>query len=72
MGIFRRKENAAADEARTDRLLNGVDQAYTARTGHVGGAASPDLDEFEETVLHAVARDPEAPYPPPGHGYPRR
>ncbi|CAM5530210.1 hypothetical protein SALBM135S_00864 [Streptomyces alboniger] len=70
MGIFRRQETASDDAARTGRLLDGVDAAYTARTGHTGDG--PDLDEFEETVLHAVARDPGAPYPPPGHGYPRR
>jgi hypothetical protein len=69
MDIFRRRESVANDDARTGRLLNGVDSAYRARTGTDDG---PDLDEFEETVLHAVARDPSAPYPPDGHSYPRR
>ncbi|MFI1678821.1 hypothetical protein [Streptomyces sp. NPDC020607] len=70
MGFLHRTETPDDDEARTGRLLDGVDAAYTARTGCVGDG--PDLDVFEETVLHATARDPEATYPPPGHGYPRR
>ncbi|MFD6432838.1 hypothetical protein [Streptomyces venezuelae] len=69
MALFRRQETASDDQARTGRHLDSVDQAYTARTGQVDG---PPLDEFEETVLHGVVPDPGAPYPPPGHGYPRR
>ncbi|MFJ4623045.1 hypothetical protein [Streptomyces sp. NPDC088812] len=70
MGIFRRRETAADDQARTGRLLDGVDTAYATRTGDpVDGGP---LTAFEETVLGAAAPEPGATYPPPGHGYPRR
>ena len=68
MGI--RRETQRHDDKRTTRLLDGVDSAYAARTGDpVNGG---ELTDFEETVLHGVARDPATPYPPAGHGYPRR
>lgn len=70
MGIFRRTETPADDDARSDRLMDDVDTVYAARTGN--GATGDDLDDFEETVLFAAIPDPGAPYPPPGHGYPRR
>jgi hypothetical protein len=70
MGIFNRRETAADDDARTGRLLQGVENAYAQRTGDpVDGGP---LDEFEETVLGASVPPPGASYPPPGHGYPRR
>ena len=66
----RRRETAADDQARTLRLLDGVESAYDARTGDpVDGGP---LTEFEETVLGAVAPQAGTTYPPPGHGYPRR
>ncbi|MHB9857641.1 hypothetical protein [Streptomyces sp. YIM S03343] len=70
MSLFRRSENPADDQARTSRLLQGVEDAYAARTGDpINGG---DLDQFEETVLSAAAPQHDSPYPPPGHGYPRR
>lgn len=70
MGLFSRRETATDDQARTGRLLDGVESAYAARTGDpVDGGP---LTEFEETVLGAAAPQAGAPYPPPGHGYPRR
>lgn len=68
--IFRRAETKAHDDARTGRLLDGLETAYAVRTGDpVNGG---DLTEFEETVLFAVAGDPAQPYPPAGHTYPRK
>lgn len=66
----RRRETPTHDKARTGRLLDALDAAYTARTGDLvdGGP----LTDFETTVLFGVAGDPALPYPPPGHGYPRR
>lgn len=70
MGIFRRTENAADDEARTGRILQGVEDAYAARTGDACGDAA--LTTFEETVLRAAVPADGTPYPPPGHTYPSR
>ncbi|MBD9735218.1 hypothetical protein IGX29_26120 [Streptomyces sp. H28] len=70
MGIFRRRETAADDQARTGRLLDGLDAAYTARTGEVCG--EEPLDAFEDVVIDAAGAEATGPYPPPGHGYPRR
>ncbi|MFF7013236.1 hypothetical protein ACFY9Y_35080 [Streptomyces fimicarius] len=70
MPFFRRSETAAHDDARTGRLLDGLESAYAARTGDpVNGG---DLTPFEETVLFAVAGDPTQQYPPAGHTYPKR
>ncbi len=65
-----RRETKKHDEARTGRLLDGLETAYAVRTGDPCGDA--DLTEFEETVLFAVAGDPAQPYPPAGHSFPRR
>lgn len=68
MGL--RRETKRDDDARTGRLLDGLDAAYAIRTGDpVDGG---DMTDFEETVLFSVAGDPAQPYPPPGHGYPKR
>jgi hypothetical protein len=70
MSFFRRTETAADDHARTGRILDSLDNAYTARTGDpVNGG---DLTPFEEVVLEGAAPLPGDPYPPPGHTYPRR
>ncbi|MFE9936343.1 hypothetical protein [Streptomyces hirsutus] len=70
MPLFRRTETAADDQARTSRLLDGVESAYAARTGDpVDGGL---LTEFEETILGAAAPQDGTAYPPPGHSYPRR
>ncbi|MFF9758591.1 hypothetical protein ACF1G4_03320 [Streptomyces caelestis] len=70
MALFRRRETPADDQARTGRLLQGVEDAYAKRTGDpVDGG---ELTQFEETVLFASAPPADATYPPPGHGYPRR
>lgn len=70
MGFRRRTETDADDQARTSRLLQGVEDAYAARTGDpVDGGP---LTEFEETVLGAAVPQHGTPYPPPGHTYPRR
>ncbi|MBL3670248.1 hypothetical protein JL475_30590 [Streptomyces sp. M2CJ-2] len=70
MGFLRRRETAADDQARTGRLLQGLEDAYAARTGDpVDGGP---LDEFEETVINAAAAQYGTPYPPAGHDYPRR
>lgn len=70
MALFRRRETPADDQARTGRLLQGVEDAYAARTGDpVDGG---ELTEFEETVLGAAAPQAGTTYPPPGHTYPRR
>ncbi|GGV86790.1 hypothetical protein GCM10010294_67860 [Streptomyces griseoloalbus] len=70
MGIFNRRETAADDQARTTRLLNGLEAAYAARTGDPCGDA--DLDDFEEVIVSATGAECEPPYPPAGHTYPRR
>ncbi|MFD7416873.1 hypothetical protein [Kitasatospora purpeofusca] len=68
MGIFRRRETAADDNARTTRFLDGLEGAYEERRQ---GLDLP-LTQFEEVVLDAsVALSGEA-YPPAGHTYPKR
>ncbi|MER6147974.1 hypothetical protein [Streptomyces hirsutus] len=70
MGLFRRRETADDDQARTSRLLAGVESAYAARTGDpVDGGP---LTEFEETVLGSAVPEAGTAYPPPGHSYPHR
>ncbi|GGS47903.1 hypothetical protein [Streptomyces violaceus] len=70
MGFFRRTENAADDQARTIRILDGIETAYAARTGDpVDGGP---LNDFEEVVIEGAAPRAGDTYPPPGHGYPRR
>jgi hypothetical protein len=70
MGFFRRTETASDDADRTGRILQGVEDAYAARTGDpVDGGP---LTDFEETVLGAAVPSHGTTYPPPGHGYPRR
>lgn len=70
MALFKRTETQADDDARTGRLLDGLETAYAHRTGDpVDGGP---LTAFEETVLSAAAPEYGTPYPPPGHSYPRR
>ncbi|UJV41608.1 hypothetical protein [Streptomyces sp. AMCC400023] len=70
MGIFKRTETQKDDDARTGRLLQGVEDAYAARTGDpVDGGP---LTAFEHTIVTSAAPDPDTEYPPPGHSYPRR
>ena len=70
MSLFRRTETPADDDARTGRILQGVEDAYAARTGDpVNGGP---LTAFEEVVLEGAMPPPGALYPPPGHTYPRR
>ncbi|MEU3441789.1 hypothetical protein ACPCSD_24590 [Streptomyces griseoincarnatus] len=64
MGIFRRRENAADDRARTGRLLDGLDAAYDGQTG--------PITDFEDVIISATGAEVEGDYPPPGHDYPRR
>ncbi|MFE9484643.1 hypothetical protein ACFYNM_39450 [Streptomyces spororaveus] len=70
MGLFRRSESKKDDDARTYRLLDGLETAYAARTGDPCG--DEDLTDFEETVLFGVGYDQAAGYPPAGHSYPKR
>ncbi|MEU4955357.1 hypothetical protein [Streptomyces lavendulae] len=70
MGLFRRSESKKHDDARTYRLLDGLETAYAVRTGDPCG--DEDLTEFEETVLFAVGYDQATEYPPAGHSYPKR
>lgn len=66
--IFRRRETAADDAARTNLLLDGLEGAYEERRQ---GLDLP-LTQFEEVVLDAsVSLSGEA-YPPAGHTYPKR
>lgn len=64
MGIFRRRETAADDRARTGRLLDSLDAAYEGQTG--------EITDFEDVIITATGAECEPPYPPPGHDYPRR
>lgn len=70
MGLFSRSESKKDDDARTGRLLDGLETAYAVRTGDPCGGA--DLTQFEEVALFAVAGDPAQPYPPAGHTYPKK
>ncbi|MFS8200495.1 hypothetical protein ACLVWQ_17635 (plasmid) [Streptomyces sp. CWNU-52B] len=67
---LRRRETQADDQARTGRLLDGLDAAYLTRTGDLMGDA--DLDDFETVIAAAVHPHDGVTYPPAGHGYPRR
>ncbi|MDJ0347285.1 hypothetical protein QMK19_39535 [Streptomyces sp. H10-C2] len=68
VGLFR--ESKKHDDARTYRLLDGLEAAYAARTGDpVDGG---DLTPFEEVVLEGAAPLPGETYPPAGHTFPRR
>lgn len=71
MGLFsRRTESATDDNARTGRLLQGLEDTYAARTGDpVNGGP---LDAFEGVILSGSVPPPGATYPPDGHSYPRR
>lgn len=70
MALFRRSETTADDSARTGRLLQGLEDAYVARTGDAVDGGS--LTQFEEVVLEAAAPLSGEPYPPAGHTYPRK
>lgn len=62
MGIFRRAETPAHDDARTRALLDAADTAF----------ADEDTD-FADVVMDGLMSDKAVrPYPPAGHGYPRR
>lgn len=65
-----RRERPRDDFRRDLRLLDGIDDAFAARTGDP--CADVDLTDFEETILFGVGRNPADPYPPAGHGYPRK
>lgn len=61
MSPLRRRETATDDQARTNRLLDAIDTT----TG--------PLDECDDVILSAAGAEVDGtPYPPPGHGYPRR
>lgn len=62
--MFRRRETAADDTARTGRLLDSLDAAYDGTEG--------EITDFEEVIISATGAECYSPYPPPGHGYPRR
>ncbi|WP_063889592.1 hypothetical protein [Streptomyces niveus] len=64
MALFSRRETQAHDDRRTYALLDALDGATEA--------ADSELTEFDQVVLHGVARDPRQSYPPPGHTYPKR
>ncbi|MEU8672962.1 hypothetical protein AB0C71_39440 [Streptomyces anulatus] len=68
MNIFRRRETPADDNARTNRLMDGLEAAYEQRRG---GEDVP-LTEFETVVLDATVSLSGEPYPPAGHRYPKR
>lgn len=63
MAFFRRAETPADDDARTSSLLDAFDAAFH----------SESTSDFEDVVLEGLASDKATrPYPPTGHGYPRR
>ncbi|MBM7057165.1 hypothetical protein [Streptomyces durocortorensis] len=68
MKIFRRRETAADDAARTTLLLDGLEAAYEGRRQ---GLDLP-LTTFEEVVLDASVTLSGEAYPPAGHTYPRK
>ncbi|WP_103542043.1 hypothetical protein [Streptomyces sp. SM1] len=70
MALFRRRETPADDQARTGRLLEGLEAAYANRTGDP--CSGVDLDDFENVIVSAAGAEGEPTYPPPGHDYPRR
>ncbi|MFI7089731.1 hypothetical protein ACIBUR_39880 [Streptomyces anulatus] len=69
MSIFRRRETAADDAARTTLLLDGLEAAYEQRRGD---DPETPLTQFEEVVLDASVTLSGEPYPPAGHTYPRK
>jgi hypothetical protein len=70
VSLFRRSETKADDDARTGRLLDGLETAYAIRTGDPvdGGPLTP----FEEVVLEGAVPLPGDIYPPVGHTYPTK
>ncbi|MBV9024561.1 MAG: hypothetical protein JO362_12395 [Streptomycetaceae bacterium] len=70
MSFFRRSETKVDDDARTGRLLDGLETAYAIRTGDPCGDA--DLTTFEEVVLEGAVPLPGDIYPPAGHTYPMK
>ncbi|MEV4046693.1 hypothetical protein [Streptomyces sp. NPDC049744] len=67
---FRGRETETDDAERNRRLVQGVEDAYEARTGDAVNGG--ELTEFETTVLFGVWPGSVEQYPPAGHGYPRR
>ncbi|MDX3458419.1 hypothetical protein PV396_41900 [Streptomyces sp. ME02-8801-2C] len=62
MGFFRRTETADHDDARTRGLLDAADTAFET-----------DDSAFADVVMDGLMGDKATrPYPPAGHGYPRR
>ncbi|MEU3255843.1 hypothetical protein [Streptomyces sp. NPDC006997] len=62
MGVFRRNETASHDDARTRALLDAADTAFET-----------DDSAFADVVMDGLMSDKATrPYPPTGHGYPRR
>ncbi|NKQ28036.1 hypothetical protein [Streptomyces galbus] len=64
-----RWESEAEDAERSSRFVSGIELAYEIRVGDVDAG---ELSDFEELVLFAAWPPANAPYPPAGHGYPRR
>ncbi|MBZ6107324.1 hypothetical protein [Streptomyces olivaceus] len=65
MRLFRSREDHQDDQDRTGRLLDSLDAAYAHATG--------EITDFEDVVICATGAEVDGtPYPPPGHGYPRR
>lgn len=62
-----RRETADEDRLRSNGLLDALDRASEMRPD-----PDAELDQFETVILFGVANDPAQPYPPAGHGYPRR
>lgn len=64
---MRRRETPADDNARTERLLDHADRAFGMDDAYALN------DGFEDVVMTGLGTDKAArPYPPTGHGYPRR
>ncbi|MHC3471201.1 hypothetical protein ACYF6T_21240 [Streptomyces sp. 7R007] len=62
MGLFRRTETPDDDDQRTRRLMDAGDTAF-----------DDEESDFSRVVMNGLGSDVAAdPYPPAGHGYPRR
>lgn len=70
MSWFSGRETEVDDAERSRRLVQGVEDAYEARTGDAVNGGP--LSAFEITVLFGAWPGSVQPYPPAGHGYPRR
>jgi hypothetical protein len=70
VAIFRKAETKAHDNARTSRLLEGLETAYAARTGDP--LSSAPLTQFEDVIVEGAMPLAGDVYPPTGHTYPRK